>query len=553
MSIVYDFNFTNSYQEFTAPQRGRYKLECWGAQGDSAKYEEPQGKGGYSTGIVTLDEGDKLYVYVGQSGADPSLTSIVNAYNGGGKSAYNQGGGATDIRLNKGDWKDLNGLLSRIIVAGGASGAGWLNDGSAGGGLEGQSAINADTTKGGYGGTQTFAGNIAGKFGIGGEGSNSGGGGGWYGGGGNSASQKYGAGGGGSGYVLTQDSYKPSGYIPTSKYYLSDTELIAGNQPMPNPLGGTMLGRVGNGFARITFVGLANKVPIIDGNDMNLGDKNEGFIINYTVSDADNDELTVIEKLNGITIRTLTNPLNNSLQTLRITKEMIEAIPVGKLNTIEISATDGKATTYRRYTFTKINTPPKITVNKTDLGSISTNPTGLSYSVADGENDVCTVTVKLNNTIIKTHTVTLGITNALVISAEEWLKLPNGKSTITITAIDTRQNTDVKTITFTKVVNKIEVLLKNPIQTSIAATKIAVTPKWNADGGTKEVWVCNNAFDSNPTWENATAMVDLNRPFLFTNKTKTHANWGINIKIKLSKNVGYNGEISLTGFGGAYE
>lgn len=552
MSIVYDFNFTNSYQEFTAPQKGRYKLECWGAQGEILSSDGTQGRGGYSTGIVSLDKGDKLYVYVGQCGETVSAGSDAGAYNGGGKTRNygKDGGGATDIRLSKGNWEDLNGLLSRIIVAGG--GGGCYGAGGAGGGLEGQSSVNANTQNSGYGGTQTAPGDLLGEFGRGGNGY-CGGGGGWYGGGGSNARNYSTAGGGGSGYVLTQNSHKPSGYIPSSKYYLSDTELIAGNQPMPNPEGNSMLGRVGDGFARITFVGLDNKAPVIDGVDMDLGQKNEEFTINYTVTDEDSDELTIVEKINGTIIRTLINPLNNSLQTLRITTEMIEAIPVGKLNTIEISATDGKATTYRRYTFTKINTPPKITINKTDLGSISTNPTGLSYSVTDGENDVCTVTVKLNNTIIKTHTVTLGITNALVISDEEWLKAPNGKNTITIIAIDTKQNTDVKTITFTKVVNKIEVLLKNPIQTSIAATKIVVTPKWNAEGGTKEVWVCNNAFDSNPTWENATAMVDSNRPFLFTNKTKTNENWGINIKIKLSKNVGYNGEISLTGFGGAYE
>ena len=65
--------------------------------------------------------------------------------------------------------------------------------------------------------------------------------------------------------------------------------------------------------------------------------------------------------------------------------------------------------------------------------------------------------------------------------------------------------------------------------------------------------MCNNGFDTNPTWEDATTMVNLNRPYVFTNKTKTATKWGINIKIKITKNEGYDEEIALLGFGGAYE
>jgi hypothetical protein len=42
--------------------------------------------------------------------------------------------------------------------------------------------------------------------------------------------------------------------------YLTNIEIIAGNQSMPNPSGGTMTGRTGNGYARITY----EYRPIID-------------------------------------------------------------------------------------------------------------------------------------------------------------------------------------------------------------------------------------------------------------------------------------------------
>ncbi|EQL11069.1 glycine rich family protein, partial [Clostridioides difficile CD86] len=49
-----------------------------------------------------------------------------------------------------------------------------------------------------------------------------GGGGGWFGGAGMNG---VGAGGGGSGYVLTKDSYKPTGYTPTSEYYFDNVVM----------------------------------------------------------------------------------------------------------------------------------------------------------------------------------------------------------------------------------------------------------------------------------------------------------------------------------------
>ena len=80
-----------------------------------------------------------------------------------------------------------------------------------------------------------------GILGQGGQGSGSsagggGGGGGYYGGGGGGYSD---GGGGGSGYIKN----------------LIDGETISGNQSMPNPIDGEMIGNTGNGFARITYVG----------------------------------------------------------------------------------------------------------------------------------------------------------------------------------------------------------------------------------------------------------------------------------------------------------
>lgn len=63
----------------------------------------------------------------------------------------------------------------------------------------------------------------------------------------------------------------------------------------------------------------------------------------------------------------------------------------------------------------------------------------------------------------------------------------------------------------------------------------------------------NNAFDAVPTWEDITAMVAINRVYNFTNTTKTADKWGVNIRFTITKNEGFEGEVSISGFGGAYE
>ena len=141
-------------------------------------------------------------------------------------------------------------LLSRIIVAGGGAGVGGGNDGKGGqgGGLSGTTKDGGS----GYGsnagpGTQTESPQSGderarGGFGYGGlglykdSGYGGSGGGGWYGGSGtvpDGSGDDDQAGTGGSGYVLTTNSYKPSGYIPDERYYLTDTALIAGGSQEP--------------------------------------------------------------------------------------------------------------------------------------------------------------------------------------------------------------------------------------------------------------------------------------------------------------------------------
>ena len=186
-SIVYNFDYTGDAQTFTAPYKGTYKIQCWGA-GSSCQ-------GAYTSGELHINKNNILYIYVGagSSGyyAYTTLTHQV-VFNGGGGFTTgspdfndNTGGGATDIRLTNGNWDDFSSLKSRIMVAAGGSGSVGPSLPGYGGALISKTAngaypyerwpddyaqVSGVSQTGGYG------------FGTGQSGGRAGGGGGYYGG-----------------------------------------------------------------------------------------------------------------------------------------------------------------------------------------------------------------------------------------------------------------------------------------------------------------------------------------------------------------------------------
>lgn len=297
-----------------------------------------------------------------------------------------------------------------------------------------------------------------------------------------------------------------------------------------------------------------NNVPIISGEDENLGNKTSSFNITYSVSDTDaGQELTVKEKLNGTVIRTIKNPTQGSTLLCSITDELFVSLSMNTTNTIEIEVTDGQATTYRRYTFVKTNSAPFITyTGQADLGELTTKPS-ITYSVKDNEGDAITVTEKLNGEVINQFSATTNTNYTVGITDTFWLTCGSNTNTVEIIASDALGGSSSKTITFSRKITKLQIVMKNAIETDAKATKILVSPQWTTTGGVGKVEVCNNGFDPNPKWEDATTMVVLNRPHLFTNTSKTASKWGIKIRITVTKNQGYDGEVAIYGFGGAYE
>ena len=249
--------------------RGLYSIELWGAS--SSVKSSTVAKGAYTKGTIFIKEETTFYIHIGASvGLYNSLPPYATTPHG------NKAGGATDIRCSPLDYYLFDSLKTRIMVAAG-SGT-WEDHSGTGmnaGGLVGEDGNTTYTTS--YriaaGATQTNGGNIInpynflGKFGFAGYVNGTSdyggmGGGGYYGG---TSVKHTGASGGGSSFISGHEgcdaifensteenishSHQPNHY---SGLVFFDTIMKGGNEMMPQPLGGKLIGYEGNGVAKIT-------------------------------------------------------------------------------------------------------------------------------------------------------------------------------------------------------------------------------------------------------------------------------------------------------------
>ncbi|HBE8644341.1 TPA: hypothetical protein KM378_001967, partial [Clostridioides difficile] len=293
------------------------------------------------------------------------------------------GGGATDIRLVGGAWDDEQGLLSRIIVAGGGGGSYSPYTGGAGGGLAGGTGYSANDRHR-PGGTQ-YQGGIGrvstenGSFGKGCSAKDStgeGGGGGWFGGAGMNGA---GAGGGGSGYVLTKDSYKPTGYTPTSEYYFDNVVMESG---------GNTAGAYG--YAKIT---LLQALPFLTVSSYNS--------ITATFK-ADHTDPTLLTKIEYFIDDVLKETITTDLTTEKTINYTLED---NALHTLKIVVTDSNnATAEKVLSISKNIMPLPEDVNLQDISSklievnagFKTGKTSIINTLA-----LKNIEANLNNTLVE--------------------------------------------------------------------------------------------------------------------------------------------------------
>lgn len=134
-----------------------------------------------------------------------------------------------------------------------------------------------------------------------------------------------------------------------------------------------------------------NQTPTISGRDSDLGQKITAFTVDYSVNDTDTgDTLTVTEKVDRTTLRTINNAVRNQTYTLDLSS-IWTSLSLGA-HTITITVTDGKGgTATRTYTFMKTDDRIKFTLKnpietsiaakKIVVSGIVTVPTGATISV----------------------------------------------------------------------------------------------------------------------------------------------------------------------------
>ena len=180
------------------------------------------------------------------------------------------------------------------------------------------------------------------------------------------------------------------------------------------------------------------------------------------------------------------------------------------------------------------NRPPVISGTDGALGSFSTAAPSYEYTVTDADGHQVTVVEKLDTTTLRTYTATLGDTNELEITADQWLKLLNGDHTLTITATDAKNESTVRTLSFDKAMHSVEFEQTVAMAADDMPTKALVNIQGSfPTGSTLQVWICNNGNDAEPTWEDITTKALTSQKHFFTNQTKTAASWGVKIKVKL--------------------
>lgn len=202
-----------------------------------------------------------------------------------------------------------------------------------------------------------------------------------------------------------------------------------------------------------------------------------------------------------------------------------------------------------------VNTAPTISGSYATGTNLGTKTAGfnLTYTVADADGDTVTVKEYLDNVLQRTYTATLGATNTFqCVTAANFQTVLNGAHTLKVAANDGKADSAAYTITFTKKVTKATITLASalPADDIIQVMVMTLTSSIPADANLK-VLVTNNANDSSPVWEDATADIKNGVNHVFTNKTAANG-FAFNFKLSVERGASDTGGY-ISNIGGAFE
>jgi hypothetical protein len=203
-----------------------------------------------------------------------------------------------------------------------------------------------------------------------------------------------------------------------------------------------------------------------------------------------------------------------------------------------------------------LNRSPSISGGDGDLGTLTDSftlplPT---YQVSDPDpGDTLTVEERIDNTQIRAPFAAAQNTDIVPeYPSELYKKLPNGEHTFSIKATDSSGASATRTYSFTKAVNVAEMRLAEPLPADDMPTAAALNVQGSFPvGSILEAWISNNANDEEPYWQDVSNKLNTGKAIILTNNDKTADDWGIGIRVKLSRN-GAVGDCYISGVSGGY-
>ena len=315
---------------------------------------------------------------------------------------------------------------------------------------------------------------------------------------------------------------------------------------------------------------IPNSVPTISDSDRDFGDFASPFIKTYTITDSDNDKMKVVEKINGDIIRTLENQTSGTELTLDLTSKWKD-LSIGKhIITIEVDDGIGGVAT-RKWTFTKTNSnPEKPTILYPKNNMRTKEEFYVRFTVGkDAEGDAQEVKIQLADdnkfsSNLKEFAEGLeknvggswishsgDITDA-DIGNEFRISVKATKNTTKYIRVATKDKTSGATEFSDAEEVKIGDKLKfETIQQTFdfKPYAISIVDKKEVDSNaTIRVYACNNALDTDKTWEDITEEYLKDNYYPFKNNKKENDSWAVSIKYEIEANNSI-GEISIDAIG----
>lgn len=325
-----------------------------------------------------------------------------------------------------------------------------------------------------------------------------------------------------------------------------------------------------------------NKKPVVTLTTLDNQTLTENATLSVAGSALDQDvdnAVTIKYRINGGTIRNIASGVSDGSTPLSFARDLRYsgkrmwdgAVDVAGADlaentdhTLAVWAEDdkgGKSAEVTRKFRVVWNRPPTISGQNSDLGTLTERPT-VTYSAADPEGNSFTFTEYLNGQQVRSFAGTDGQQNTFELTHDAWIKLDlDVQHQLKIVATDSAGISSERVYTFTRTETHLEFMLdyNNPdvaafftvdgMPERILFTLERYLPP---DSEIESLLVTNNYLDATPTWEDACNAVIGGRGYIFTNKTKTAADWAICVWVTLAKGSATQ-RVHVYGYGGAFD